>query len=157
MSYSICDGTMIDFRVGVIQVLRRTKNGKPRHIPLNGRLREVFKRVPRNLGSDLIFCRSDGKAWVDIRESSTAALQRAGIEKHVTFHTLRHTFASHLVMAGVDLYTVSELLGHSSIEMTQRYAHLSPDHKRMVMDRLERYFQEKGTADAIQAQASPGE
>jgi hypothetical protein len=47
----------------------------------------------------------------------------------VTFHTLRHTFASHLVMSGADLVTVKELMGHRDIEMTMRYTHLSPDHK----------------------------
>ena len=52
------------------------------------------------------------------------------------FHNLRHTFASHLVMAGVDLRTIQELLGHKSFEMTLRYAHLSPDHKKAALDIL---------------------
>jgi len=55
-------------------------------------------------------------------------------------HTLRHTFASRLVMAGVDLPTVQQLMGHKSIAMTMRYAHLSPDHKRAAMELLERRF-----------------
>src|SRR5262249_39719315 len=55
-------------------------------------------------------------------------------------HVLRHTFASRLVMAGVDLRTVQELMGHKSILMTMRYAHLSPDHKRAAMESLERRF-----------------
>ena len=52
------------------------------------------------------------------------------------FHDLRHTFASQLVMKGVDLRTVQELLGHKSIEMTVRYAHLSPNHKQAAVERL---------------------
>ena len=53
-------------------------------------------------------------------------VKRSGL-KDVTFHTLRHTFASHLVMSGADLVTVKELMGHSDIKMTMRYAHLSKE------------------------------
>jgi len=55
-------------------------------------------------------------------------------------HVLRHTFASRLVMAGIDLRTVQELMGHKSILMTMKYAHLSPDHTRMAMETLESRF-----------------
>ena len=55
----------------------------------------------------------------------------------MTFHTLRHSFASHLVMFGVDLVTLKELLGHSSINMTMRYAHLCPDHKAAAVKSLD--------------------
>jgi site-specific recombinase XerD len=60
----------------------------------------------------------------------------AGLETKGTLHTLRHTFASHLVQAGVDLYSVSKLLGHSSIKMTEIYAHLAPKTLQEVIKRL---------------------
>ena len=51
-------------------------------------------------------------------------------------HDLRHTFASHLAMKGIDLFTISQLLGHADIKMTQRYAHLAPNHKRIAVNIL---------------------
>jgi integrase len=65
------------------------------------------------------------------------ALEQAEIEG-VTWHTLRHTFASRLVMAGVDLKTLQELMGHKTIAMTARYAHLAPTHKLQVLETLVR-------------------
>ncbi len=83
---------------------------------------------------------SSGKPWKDLRGSISSTARRAEIKKHITHHTFRHTFASHLVMSGVDLLTVMELLGHSSLDMVQRYAHLSPHHKRQAMSKLQAHF-----------------
>jgi integrase len=67
-------------------------------------------------------------AWGKVAKAATL--------KGFTFHDLRHTFASKLVQAGVDLNTVRELLGHSDIKMTLRYAHLAPEHKAAAVAKL---------------------
>jgi len=95
-------------------------------------LKELGK-TSRN--SDYVFSQKDGSPFGRIYKGFKAACKRTGIE-NFRFHDLRHTFASHLVMNGVDLKTVQELLGHKSFNMTLRYAHLSLDHKRKAVDDL---------------------
>ncbi len=96
---------------------------------MNHNLRQISAVV--NLG----FWGKNGERYGNIRKSFEGARKRVGIVDF-RFHDLRHTFASHLVMAGVDLKTVQELLGHKSFEMTLRYAHLSPEHKKAALDIL---------------------
>jgi integrase len=79
-----------------------------------------------------VFRTRDGSWYRDISTAFAAAVRRSGITDF-TFHDLRHTFASRLVMAGVDLTTVKELMGHKHIAMTLRYAHLTPGHKRSAI------------------------
>ena len=76
-----------------------------------------------------------GQKGSQIRTAWNTVLKRAAITD-ATFHTLRHTFASHHVMAGTSLQTVAELLGHSDIRMTLRYAHLSPAHLRGAVEQV---------------------
>lgn len=99
----------------------RTKAGKWREIPLTQGAMVALERLP---GKDYVLprMRLESVSRACIRESKRAKL--AG-----SLHTLRHTYISHLVMAGVDLRTVKELAGHSSITVTEGYAHLSPDHR----------------------------
>lgn len=135
----------VDFKQGVIRVLQ-TKNGERREIPMSDTLRETLRTLPRSLTSPCVFPGKTGKGLVDIRKRFHRALREAGIEGFV-FHDLRHTFASYLVMAGVDLPTVKEFLGHKTIQMTLRYAHLAPDYKRGAITRLDTYMdtrQKKG-------------
>jgi len=116
--------------------VRNSKNNEAREIPVNNFLTTVLKDV--KVRSPYVFCREDGKPYGSVRKSFENALRKAGI-KNCCFHDLRHTFASHLVMSGVDLITVKELLGHKTIKMTLRYAHLSQSHKRGAIECL-KYF-----------------
>ena len=85
--------------------------------------------------SGLVFPNSNGKAFNNVKKAWAGVLEKAKI-KEFRWHDLRHHFASRLVMAGVDLNTVRELLGHSDIKMTLRYAHLAPKHKAEAVSRL---------------------
>jgi integrase len=128
----------VDFKRGIMRVLH-TKNGEVREIPMTDTLRDTLQHLPRRLNSDYVFPGKTGHGLVDIRKRFNRALREAGIEEFV-FHDLRHTFASHLIMAGVDLMTVKEFLGHKDIKMTLRYAHLAPDYKRAAVSRLDAYM-----------------
>jgi integrase len=125
----------VDVKQEVIRVVH-TKNGERREIPMTDTLRATVQQLPRRLASDYVFPGKTGRGLVDVRKRFRRALQEAGIEGFV-FHDLRHTFASHLVMAGVDLVTVKEFLGHKDLKMTLRYAHLAPDYKRAASARLD--------------------
>lgn len=124
----------VDIKRNVIH-LHDTKNSENREIPINKLVQSTIINVLKKPESQYVFCNSDGKPYGNVRKSFDTALEKAGIT-NFRFHDLRHTFASQLVMAGVDLNTVRELLGHKSIQMTLRYSHLSPDHKTRAVDLL---------------------
>jgi integrase len=94
----------------------------------------------------------DGKRYKDLKRSFKTACKRAGITDF-RFHDLRHTFASHLVMSGVDITTVKELLGHKTLTMTLRYSHLAPSHKVKAMDILDNTLTGKPTIQKLYNQA----
>ncbi len=122
----------IDFSRKIITLLN-TKGGEKREVPMDDLLYDILLPLPKHKESPYVFCNKEGKPFQDIRKSFATALKKAGI-KEFRFHDLRHTFASQLVMMGIDLKTVQELLGHKSFEMTLRYAHLSSDHKRTAIN-----------------------
>jgi site-specific recombinase XerD len=119
--------------------LPKTKNGKPRHIPLNVSAvcaLETLKLFAKSTTANApVFPNAEGESVQGPRGWFKRAVDRAGIHDY-TWHCNRHTFASKLVMAGVDLRTVGELLGHRSAQMTLRYAHLAPEHQASAVDRL---------------------
>ncbi len=105
---------------------RTPKNGRQREVPMSAELQRALK-AHRHLRGDYVFCQNDGKPLTRdmIKRVLPSACRRAGLRK-VQFHALRHSFASQLVMENVPLKVVQELLGHATIEMTMRYAHLAP-------------------------------
>jgi integrase len=131
----------VDFKHGFI-LLEITKSGERREIPINLLLRRTLQRIPRGLNNPYVFTNEKGKPFKDVKGSFKTALRRAGI-KDFKFHDLRHTFASHLVMEGIDLTTVKELLGHKTLTMTLRYAHLAPGHKARAISVLEKLLDKK--------------
>jgi integrase len=123
----------VDFNANLIAV-RKTKSKTPRYLPMNAELINMIKSMPSI--SEYVFGNENGQAkWTLYRKK----FEKARTDAKITdfhFHDLRHCFASDLVMKGVDLKTVSELLGHSTTKMTERYAHLSPAHKQVAVELL---------------------
>ncbi|WP_228530701.1 MULTISPECIES: site-specific integrase [Myxococcaceae] len=113
------------------------KGGRSREVPLNARALDALQAHP-HLRGPFVFCDA-ARTYLKndtVRSALLRACRRAGL-REVGWHTLRHTFASHLVMRGAVLKSVQELLGHASLEMTMRYAHLSPDVRRDAVGLLD--------------------
>jgi integrase len=114
-----------------------SKNGKARYIPLNAEALAAFKVLAQRSpnGSGPVFINSKGERLKGYKHWFNQAVREAGLVDF-TWYCLRHTFASRLVMAGVDIRTVAELMGHKTIQMTMRYAHLAPEHNLAAVERL---------------------
>ena len=128
----------VDFATGILTV-PRSKHGESRRVPMNDTVREVLRTLPSRLKSEYVFPSTTGETPIDarnyVRRTFLPALKKAGVED-LHWHDLRHTFASRLAMAGVDLPTLQALMGHKSISMTLRYSHLSPKHQLAAVQRL---------------------
>jgi len=104
-------------------------NGKTgnRFFPLNDNLKELLEEIPEQ---NEYFLANENGLWLGAANRLTKLIKnfmkKAELPDHFVTHSLRHTFCSHLVINGVDLYKVSKLVGHSNITTTQRYAHLNP-------------------------------
>jgi len=133
-------------------LLEMTKNGERREVPINATLRGALKGIVRRVDSPYVFVDREGRRFKDVRRSFHSALRKVGL-KDFRFHDLRHTFASQLVMAGVDITTVKELLGHKSLAMTLRYSHLAPAHKVNALSILDGAMNRQPT---IQKLYNPG-
>ena len=133
----------IDFARGMVHVEAATsKSGQSRDVPMTAEARAVLEslREQQQQPSDPdghLFTLADGKRLQSVGHKTWHDLMGAARIKNFRFHDLRHDYASRLVMADVDLYSVSKLLGHSDVAMTQRYAHLAPDYLRAAVRKLD--------------------
>jgi integrase len=137
-----------------------TKNGESRAVYITDEMAAMLTAKHAGNPSDLVFPGRDQKTGgTKIMDAVSATYERTvadlGLNDAVTdprgkvvFHTLRHTFASWMVMEGVPLSEVGELLGHSDLEMTRRYAHLAPEKKRQAVGSMERVFRTAGHESA---------
>ncbi len=127
----------IDFGIRTLTVTGKTaKSTRTRHVPLNDAVYGVLSQWrSQSEGDGYVFPGRDG-GRMDNVSTSWARLMKDAKIRNFRFHDCRHDFASQLVMAGVDLNTVRELLGHGDIKMTLRYAHLAPEHKAAAVAKL---------------------
>lgn len=125
----------VDLKKGLLRVKRTVyrgkvgspKGGKWRDVPLSDDAIRALK-AHRHLRSDWVFCSLDGARLSEnkCRKPLARIVKRAKL-RHISWHVLRHTFASHLAMRGVPLRHIQQLMGHSTVQMTERYAHLMPE------------------------------
>lgn len=120
-----------------LMTLYDTKNGEPRSVPVTGQALDVMRShgKVRQLRTPLVFPRGDGRQPIDIRYAWYQALKEAAVDDF-RFHDLRHTTASYMAMNGASLVEIAEVLGHKTLAMVQRYAHLSEGHTRSVLNRM---------------------
>ncbi len=145
----------IDLERNVIKIMNAPENGfmvknrREREVPIPGFLLNailwfmkhyvdyshdiVQERAPHQ--QNYFFCHEDGSKIRDIKQSFARTVKKAGLIG-VSPHTLRHTFASHMVMNGVDIKTIGDCLGHSSIKVTEIYLHLQNEHKQESIKKL---------------------
>jgi len=138
-------GELFSLRWAAVDLCRRnlrvlssaSKTARSRDIPLNDEALSVLRswKAQQKKAHELVFPSRGGLPFTTIKTAWSAVVKDANI-RDFRWHDLRHTFASKLVMVGVDLNTVRELLGHADLKMTLRYSHLAPEHKASAVAKL---------------------
>jgi integrase len=133
----------IDLEHGIIS-LRDTKGGRNRQAIMTEAVKTLFTDLPTGARNEHVFPSRTGERIKAVSRTFDKVADEIGFNHgvddprlKVVFHTLRHTFASWLVMAGVDLYTVKTLMGHQTISQTERYSHLAPNAMRQAVQAFE--------------------
>jgi integrase len=141
----------IDLEHGLITLLDTKNKSKNRVVSMTVDVKAFLMAKDQDSKQDLIFPdRKNAGIRKKISKSFPRSVTEAGLNEgiedrrqRVTFHTLRHTFASWLVMEGISLYDVKELLGHTTLTMTERYAHLAPGRNKTAATTMEKIFNKK--------------
>jgi integrase len=141
----------VDFVKGFIRVTDlESKSGRERKIPMNAPVFDMLRGMDRK--PEFVFMNGEtGKSMGDVRTAFEGACRRAKKDPNdekdpgitgLRVHDLRHTAATRMIEGGIDIVTVSRILGHSSIQMTMRYAHPTPETMRQAVNKLGEYMQE---------------
>jgi len=126
----------VDLKLGLLTVQAAyAKSGQTRTIPLNTNARAALEQLSRLRTKDYVFAKADGTPYTAIWKGFQKVCAQAGVTG-VTPHVLRHTFASRLAMAGIDLRAIQDLGGWKRLSMVERYAHLSPKHLAEAVERI---------------------
>jgi integrase len=150
----------VDWQANLLYLeMHHTKTRKRRAVPLNHEARAALLnrarfRAEHCPASPWVFCDRDGQRIANVRRAFETACRRIGLADF-RIHDLRHTCAAWLVSAGVALAEVRDLLGHASITMTERYAHLSPENVRAAVAILDDASR-SGHADPERVDAKQG-
>jgi len=133
----------VDFIKGRI-LIGDSKSGKSRMIPMNAAAFEALRGIEKRAEAEFVFENPEtGTHVLDVKTAFKGACRRAGV-KGARFHDLRHTALWHMVEVGADLVTVSQIAGHSTIQMTLRYCHPGEDTQRRAVEKLGEYYKETG-------------
>jgi integrase len=130
----------VDIEHGILHVMD-TKNRESRPAFVTEPIRELLKELTPGLPEEPLFATKAGDPVVWLSKAFKKTVDSMGLNKgindprqKVTFHSLRHTFASRAIMAGVPIYVVGKALGHKSTAMTQRYSHLAPESQKTAFE-----------------------
>lgn len=120
------------------------KNGRQRHVALGKTILEILKDYSQLSLCDYLFTQKNGKPIEYISDTFARTVKKLGFNhnindprKKVVFHTLRHTYASYLALAGEQQKMIADCLGHTNLQMTNRYTHLMPEQKRRAAEKLD--------------------
>jgi len=125
--------------------IKETKAGPSRNVPLHEKLIAIFREIVPSDKTALVFTGKNGKPLSEVSRTFDRCVDELKLNEGIddrrqklTFHNLRHSCASWLVMQGVDLYTVGKLLGHTTSRMTEKYSHLSEEHMKQAIGKIGR-------------------